>query len=41
MGVMEELELNSHNTTIKYEHAHMYLYIIRKQKVDDLVPNSK
>ncbi|RHN68588.1 putative ligase [Medicago truncatula] len=41
MGAMEELELNSHNTTIKSEHAHMYLYIIRKQQVDDLVPNSK
>ncbi|WJX38678.1 acetyl-coenzyme-A carboxylase [Trifolium repens] len=38
MGAMEELELNSHNTTIKSEHAHMYLYVIREQHVDDLVP---
>ncbi|GAU24570.1 hypothetical protein TSUD_149110 [Trifolium subterraneum] len=41
MGAMEELELNSHNTTIKSEHAHMYLYVIREQHVDDLVPYPK
>ncbi|KAL5101307.1 hypothetical protein RYX36_005635 [Vicia faba] len=41
MGAMEELELNSHNTTIKSEHAHMYLYVLREQHVDDLVHYSK
>ncbi|CAI8586924.1 unnamed protein product [Vicia faba] len=41
MGAMEELELNSHNTTIKSEHAHMYLYVLREQQVDDLVHYSK
>ncbi|KAL5100793.1 hypothetical protein RYX36_005120 [Vicia faba] len=41
MGAMEELELNSHNTTIKSKHAHMYLYVLREQQVDDLVHYSK
>lgn len=38
---MEELELHVHNATIKSDHAHMYLYILREQQIDDLVPYSK
>lgn len=41
MAAMEELELNAHNANIKPEHAHMYLYIIREQQIDDLVPYPK
>lgn len=41
MAAMEELELNSHNATIRPEHAHMYLYIIREQEINDLVPYPK
>lgn len=41
MAAMEELELNAHNANIKSEHAHMYLYIIREQQIDDLVPYPK
>ncbi|KAI4337725.1 hypothetical protein L6164_016106 [Bauhinia variegata] len=40
-NAMEELELNAHNATVRSEHAHMYLYIIREQHIDDLVPYSK
>uniref|UniRef100_A0A803NNC6 Acetyl-CoA carboxylase n=1 Tax=Cannabis sativa TaxID=3483 RepID=A0A803NNC6_CANSA len=35
---MDELELNAHNTTLKSDHAHMYLYILREQQLEDLVP---
>uniref|UniRef100_A0A803M2A6 Acetyl-CoA carboxylase n=1 Tax=Chenopodium quinoa TaxID=63459 RepID=A0A803M2A6_CHEQI len=35
---MEELELNAHNVTLKPDHAHMYLYIVREQQIHDLVP---
>ncbi|POO04043.1 Pyruvate carboxylase [Trema orientale] len=38
MTAMEELELNAHNTTLKSDHAHMYLYILREQQIEDLVP---
>ncbi|XP_058224894.1 acetyl-CoA carboxylase 1-like isoform X2 [Rhododendron vialii] len=38
---MEELELHVHNASIKSDHAHMYLYILREQQLDDLVPYSK
>ncbi|KAG2709256.1 hypothetical protein I3843_05G209100 [Carya illinoinensis] len=41
MAAMEELELNTHNTTVKSDHGHMYLYIVREQQIDDLVPYSK
>ncbi|KAG7973943.1 hypothetical protein I3843_06G021300 [Carya illinoinensis] len=41
MAAMEELELNTHNTRVKSDHAHMYLYIVREQHIDDLVPYSK
>ena len=41
MTAMEELELNAHNATVKSEHAHMYLYIIREQQLHDLVPYPK
>lgn len=38
---MEELELNAHNATGKYDHAHMYLYVVQEQQVNDLVPYAK
>ncbi|XP_060973718.1 acetyl-CoA carboxylase 1-like isoform X1 [Cannabis sativa] len=38
LTAMEELELNAHNTTLKYDHAHMYLYILQEQQLEDLVP---
>ncbi|KAF9682552.1 hypothetical protein SADUNF_Sadunf05G0120800 [Salix dunnii] len=38
---LEELELNVHNATVKYDHAHMYLCILREQQIDDLVPYPK
>ncbi|CAH2075711.1 unnamed protein product [Thlaspi arvense] len=38
---LEELELHVHNATIKSDHAHMYLYILREQQIDDLVPYFK
>lgn len=38
MSAMEELEINSHNSALKSDHAHMYLYILREQKIDDLLP---
>lgn len=37
-AAMEELELNAHNATLKPDHAHMYLYIVREQQIHDLVP---
>nr|ASZ00201.1 acetyl-CoA carboxylase 1 [Hypseocharis bilobata] len=41
MGAMEELELHVHSATVKSDHAHMYLHIIREQQIDDLVPYQK
>ncbi|PIN24736.1 Acetyl-CoA carboxylase [Handroanthus impetiginosus] len=41
MSAMDELELNSHNSAIKPDHAHMYLYILREQHIDDLLPYHK
>ncbi|XP_047324007.1 acetyl-CoA carboxylase 1-like [Impatiens glandulifera] len=41
MTAMEELELHVHNATVKSDHAHMYLYILRAQQIDDLLPYSK
>ncbi|KAI3465083.1 hypothetical protein Pfo_021746 [Paulownia fortunei] len=41
MSAMEELELNAHNSAIKSDHAHMYLYILREQQIDDLLPYHK
>ncbi|XP_010538957.1 PREDICTED: acetyl-CoA carboxylase 1 [Tarenaya hassleriana] len=38
MAAMEELELISHNATVKPDHAHMFLCILREQQIDDLVP---
>ncbi|KAE8690412.1 Acetyl-CoA carboxylase 1 [Hibiscus syriacus] len=38
MAAMEELELNMHNATLKSDHAHMYLCILREQQINDLVP---
>lgn len=38
---MEELELHVHNATVKSDHAHMYLYILKEQQIDDLIPYSK
>ena len=41
VAAMEELELNVHNATLKSDHAHMYLCILREQQIDDLVPYPK
>ncbi|XP_052188195.1 acetyl-CoA carboxylase 1-like [Diospyros lotus] len=38
---IEELELYGHNTTVQSDHAHMYLYILREQQIEDLVPYSR
>ncbi|KAK3001001.1 hypothetical protein RJ639_021732 [Escallonia herrerae] len=38
---MEELELHVHNSTVISDYGHMYLYIIREQQIDDLVPYPK
>lgn len=40
-SALEELELNLHNTTLKADHAHMYLYILREQEIADLLPYHK
>ncbi|CAA0843383.1 Acetyl-CoA carboxylase 1, partial [Striga hermonthica] len=40
-SAMEELELNAHNAAIKFDHAHMYLYVLREQQIDDLLPYHK
>ncbi|XP_076928394.1 acetyl-CoA carboxylase 1-like [Bidens hawaiensis] len=34
---MEELELHVHNATVKSDHAHMYLYVLKEQHINDLV----
>uniref|UniRef100_A0A7N1A1T5 Acetyl-CoA carboxylase n=1 Tax=Kalanchoe fedtschenkoi TaxID=63787 RepID=A0A7N1A1T5_KALFE len=41
LGAMEELDLNAHNTTAKVDHAHMYLYVVREQQIEDLIPYTK
>ncbi|CAN0920072.1 Acetyl-CoA carboxylase 1 [Linum grandiflorum] len=41
VAAMEELELNVHNATLKSEHAHMYLCVLREQNIEDLVPYPK
>lgn len=41
ISALEELELNLHNTTLKADHAHMYLYILREQEIADLLPYHK
>ena len=41
VNALEELELNAHNATVKPDHAHMYLCILREQQIDDLVPYPK
>ncbi|KAL6179520.1 hypothetical protein ACLB2K_051035 [Fragaria x ananassa] len=38
---MEELELNAHNATVKSDHTHMYLYILREQQINDMLPYHK
>nr|XP_043614929.1 acetyl-CoA carboxylase 1-like isoform X2 [Erigeron canadensis] len=38
---MEELELHVHNAIVKSDHAHMYLYILKEQQINDLVPYTK
>ncbi|KAG0471315.1 hypothetical protein HPP92_015861 [Vanilla planifolia] len=41
LTALEELELNVHNATIRSEHSHMYLCILREQQLYDLVPHSR
>ncbi|XP_078444869.1 acetyl-CoA carboxylase 1-like [Wolffia australiana] len=38
MAALDELELRTHNTVTKAEHAHMYLCILREQHLYDLDP---
>ncbi|XP_031498417.1 acetyl-CoA carboxylase 1-like isoform X2 [Nymphaea colorata] len=40
IGALEELELHSHNKTMKSDHVHMYLCILREQKLSDLPDSS-
>ncbi|XP_010916915.1 acetyl-CoA carboxylase 1 [Elaeis guineensis] len=41
MGALEELELHVHNATIRSDHSHMYLCILREQQLFDLIPVSR
>lgn len=41
VSAMEELELHVHDTTFRSDHAHMYLYILQEQQIDDLLPYKK
>lgn len=41
MSALEELELNAHNSTVKSDHVNMYLYILREQQIEDLLPYNK
>lgn len=41
LTAMEELELNAHNASVKSDYTHMYLYILREQQIDDLLPYPK
>ncbi|KAK6940126.1 Carbamoyl-phosphate synthetase large subunit-like, ATP-binding domain [Dillenia turbinata] len=41
MAAMEELELHMHNATVKPDHAHMYLCVLREQQIEDLLPYAK
>jgi acetyl-CoA carboxylase/biotin carboxylase 1 len=41
LTAMEELELHAHSAAMKFDHAHMYLYILREQQINDLLPYPK
>ncbi|XP_008803739.1 acetyl-CoA carboxylase 1-like [Phoenix dactylifera] len=41
MAALEELELHVHNATIRSDHSHMYLCILREQQLFDLMPVSR
>uniref|UniRef100_A0A6V7QRJ1 Acetyl-CoA carboxylase n=1 Tax=Ananas comosus var. bracteatus TaxID=296719 RepID=A0A6V7QRJ1_ANACO len=41
MAALEELELHVHNTTIRSDHSHMYLCILREQQLYDLINYSR
>ncbi|XP_078164139.1 acetyl-CoA carboxylase 1-like isoform X1 [Carex rostrata] len=41
IGALEELELYSHNATVRSDHAHMYLCVLREQQLYNLVPPSR
>ncbi|KAK8931231.1 Acetyl-CoA carboxylase 1 [Platanthera zijinensis] len=38
LTALEELELNMHNVSIRSDHSHMYLCVLREQQLYDLVP---
>ncbi|CAH9078511.1 unnamed protein product [Cuscuta europaea] len=40
-SALEELELNVHNSKVKSDHVNMYLYILREQQIEDLLPYNK
>lgn len=37
-AALEELELHVHNATVRSDHCHMYLCILREQNLFDLLP---
>lgn len=41
IGALEELELYAHNATVRSDHAHMYLCVLREQQLYNLVPPSR
>ncbi|CAI9116352.1 OLC1v1017472C1 [Oldenlandia corymbosa var. corymbosa] len=41
VSAMEELELHVHNANVRSDHAHLYLYIVQEQRIDDLLPYNK
>lgn len=40
IGALEELELYSHNASVRSDHAHMYLCVLKEQHLFNLVPSS-
>nr|AHI94840.1 acetyl-coenzyme A carboxylase [Eleusine indica] len=41
MAALEEIELHAHSETVRSGHSHMYLCILREQRVLDLIPFSR
>jgi len=41
LAALEELELHIHSATIRSDHSHMYLCILREQQLFDLLPLSR
>lgn len=41
LAALEELELHAHSATVRSDHSHMYLCILREQQLYDIVPISR